>query len=79
MDRGVSDAYIVILFRQFRSLKSYKFDSREIGEGQFCVYFKIHLGGKFAPKLVYFVLRKELLNLSQPAPWSQNTNKPINC
>ena len=28
------------------------------------------LGGKLAPKLVYFVLRKELLNLSEMAPWS---------
>ena len=26
------------------------------------------LGGKFAPKMIYFVLRKELLNLSEMAP-----------
>ena len=32
-------------------------------------------GGKLAPKLVYFVLRKELLlNLSEMAPWSQLNN-----
>ena len=28
-----------------------------------------HLGGKIAPKLVYFVLKKELLNVSEMAPW----------
>ena len=37
------------------------------------------LGGKFAPKLVYFVLRKELLTFSEMAPWSyQHTGSTSN-
>ena len=28
-----------------------------------------HLGGKIAPKLVYFVLKKELLNFSESIDW----------
>ena len=30
------------------------------------------LGGKLAPKLVHFVLRKELLHFSEMAPWTIN-------
>ena len=28
------------------------------------------LGGKIAPKMVYFVLEKELLDFGKTAPWS---------
>ena len=39
------------------------------------------LGGKFTPKLVYFVLRKELLNFSKTIPWvsAHCESKSFNC
>ena len=36
------------------------------------------LGGKLAPKPVYFVLRKELLNLREMAPWTKGLHRRMN-
>ena len=37
-------------------------------EGSGC-HFTEQVGDKIAPRLVFFVLEKELLNLSEMAPW----------